>query len=86
MVEKLGNAYSGSSLIGLASVLDVAEPGSRIFMTSFGSGAGSDSFTFRVTEDIDNVQGQAPTVAELLAAPIYLDYALYAKHKNKIVL
>jgi hydroxymethylglutaryl-CoA synthase len=39
-----------------------------------------------VTEDIDNVQGQAPTVAELLAAPIYLDYALYAKHKNKIVL
>ena len=86
VVEKLGNAYSGSSLIGLASVLDVAEPGSRIFMTSFGSGAGSDSFTFRVTEEIGKIQGQAPTVAELLAAPIYLDYAIYAKHKNKIVL
>jgi hypothetical protein len=32
------------------------------------------------------MQGQAPTVAELLAAPIYLDYALYAKYKNKIIL
>jgi hydroxymethylglutaryl-CoA synthase len=86
VVEKLGNAYAGSSLIGLASVLDVAEPGSRIFMTSFGSGAGSDSFTLRVTEEIGKMQGQAPTVAELLAAPIYLDYALYAKYKNKIIL
>jgi hydroxymethylglutaryl-CoA synthase len=55
-------------------------------MTSFGSGAGSDSFTFRVTEEIGTMQGQAPTVAELLATPIYLDYAIYAKHKNKIIL
>ena len=86
VVERLGNAYSGSALIGLASVLDVAEPGSRIFMTAFGSGAGSDSFTIQVTNEISKVQGLAPTVSELLAAPIYLDYALYAKHKNKIVL
>jgi hydroxymethylglutaryl-CoA synthase len=86
VVEKLGNAYSASSLIGLASVLDVAEPGSRIFMTSFGSGAGSDSFALQVTEEIHKIRDLAPTVGELLAAPIYLDYALYAKHKNKIVL
>jgi hydroxymethylglutaryl-CoA synthase len=86
VVERLGNAYSGSALIGLASVLDVAEPGSRIFMTAFGSGAGSDSFTIKVTKEISSIQGLAPTVAELLEAPIYLDYALYAKHKNKIVL
>jgi hydroxymethylglutaryl-CoA synthase len=86
VVEKLGNTYSASSLIGLASILDAAEPGTRIFMTSFGSGAGSDSFALHVTEEISNIQGQAPTVAELLAAPIYIDYAIYAKHKNKIVL
>jgi hydroxymethylglutaryl-CoA synthase len=55
-------------------------------MTAFGSGAGSDSFTIQVTNEISKVQGLAPTVAELLEAPIYLDYALYAKHKNKIVL
>jgi hydroxymethylglutaryl-CoA synthase len=86
VVEKLGNTYSASSLIGLASVLDAAEPGSRIFMTSFGSGAGSDSFALHVTKEISNLQGQAPTVAEILAAPIYIDYAIYAKHKNKIVM
>ncbi len=86
VVEKLGNTYSASSLIGLASVLDAAEPGSRIFMTSFGSGAGSDSFALRVTEEIHSLQDQGPTVAELLERPIYIDYAIYAKHKNKIVL
>ena len=86
VVEKLGNTYSASSLIGLASVLDAAEPGSRIFMTSFGSGAGSDSFALRVTEEINSLQGHSPTVAELLERPIYIDYAIYAKHKNKIVL
>ncbi len=86
VVTKLGNAYSGSSLIGLASVLDIAEPGNTIFLASFGSGAGSDSFILRVTEDIDGIRGKAPTVAELLSKPVYLDYAVYAKHKNKIVL
>ena len=67
-------------------MLDVAEPGSRIFVTAFGSGAGSDSFSVKVTKEINKIQGLAPTVAELLEDPIYLDYALYAKHKNKIVL
>ncbi len=86
VVNTLGNTYSGSSLIGLASVLDVADPGSTIFLTSFGSGAGSDSFILRVTEKIRDIQGKAPTVAELLSKPVYLDYAVYAKHKNKIVL
>jgi hydroxymethylglutaryl-CoA synthase len=86
VVEKLGNTYSASSLIGLASVLDAAEPGSRIFMTSFGSGAGSDSFALHVTEEISGLQDHSPTVAELLERPIYIDYAIYAKHKNKIVL
>ncbi|MGZ4902250.1 MAG: hydroxymethylglutaryl-CoA synthase [Halobacteriota archaeon] len=86
VVNKLGNTYSGSSLIGLASVLDIAQPGNTIFLTSFGSGAGGDSFVLRVTEKIRDLRGKAPTVSELLSAPVYLDYAVYAKHKNKIVL
>ncbi len=85
VVQRLGNTYSASTLIGLASILDVAEPGARIFVTSFGSGAGSDSFSIKVTDDIKSVRTGAPTVAELLSKPIYIDYALYARHKNKIV-
>ncbi len=85
VVQRLGNTYSASTLIGLASILDVAEPGARIFATSFGSGAGSDSFSIKVTDGIKGVRAKAPTVAELLSKPTYVDYALYARHKNKIV-
>ncbi len=86
VVSMLGNTYSGSSLIGLASILDQAKAGSRILMTSFGSGAGSDSFCITVTDGIEDVRGRAPTVQELLKNPKYIDYAVYAKHKGKIVM
>ncbi|MHC1624855.1 MAG: hydroxymethylglutaryl-CoA synthase [Methermicoccaceae archaeon] len=84
VVPHLGNTYSASSLMGLAAILDVAQPGERILITSFGSGAGSDSFAMRVTERLDEVRNGAPTFKELLKNPIYLDYARYSKHKGKI--
>ncbi len=84
VVSRLGNTYSGSSLIGLASILDIAKPGERIFVTAFGSGAGSDAFSIHVTEGIENIRNNAPSVEKLLSSPKYIDYAMYAKHKGKI--
>ncbi|TRZ91105.1 MAG: hydroxymethylglutaryl-CoA synthase [Methanosarcinales archaeon] len=86
VVSRLGNTYSGSCMMGLAATLDIAKPGDRIFMTAFGSGAGSDAFSFSVTDRIDEIRNGAPSVEELLANPIYINYATYAKHKGKIKL
>ncbi len=84
VVPKLGNTYSGSCMMGIAATLDQAKPGDRIFATAFGSGAGGDAFSFTVTDKIEEIRNKAPTVMELLADPIYVDYATYAKHKGKI--
>ncbi|MFZ3382928.1 MAG: hydroxymethylglutaryl-CoA synthase [Candidatus Methanoperedens sp.] len=86
VVPRLGNTYSGSCMMGLAATLDIAKAGDRIFMTSFGSGAGSDAFSFTVTDRINEIRNGAPSVEKLLADPVYINYATYARHKNKIKL
>jgi hydroxymethylglutaryl-CoA synthase len=89
VVPYLGNTYSGSSMIGLAATLDIAKPGNRIFVCSFGSGAGSDAFDIEVADAIASPRfhrDAAPSVRKLLENPIYLDYALYARHNGKIVM
>jgi hydroxymethylglutaryl-CoA synthase len=89
VVPHLGNTYSGASPIGLAATLDIAKPGDRIFVCSFGSDAGSDAFDITVTDAITSNafhRDAAPSVQQLLKDPIYLDYARYAKHKGKIVM
>lgn len=87
VVPRLGNTYSGAVPVGLSATLDVAKPGDRIFVTSYGSGAGSDSFDITVTDAIETMidRSAAPSVGDLLDHKKYLDYALYAKHKGKIV-
>lgn len=84
VVPRLGNTYSGSCMMGIAATLDQAKPGDRIFATAFGSGAGSDAFSITVTDRIEEIRDNAPKVEELLANPIYVDYAKYARHKGKI--
>lgn len=84
VVSEIGNTYSGSTLIGLASVLDKSEPGDKILVTSYGSGAGSDSFHIRVTEKINQVQNNSPRVEDFLEQGEYLSYGKYARNKGKV--
>jgi len=85
LAPQIGNTYSGSSLLGLAAVLDQAAPGDKIFFTSYGSGAGSDSISFVVTDRICEMRKKGPTVADYLARKREIrDYGVYLRHMNKI--
>lgn len=81
VVENIGNPYSASSLVGLAATLDVAKPKDKIFMCSYGSGAGSDAFVFEVTPFITKHQRiNQETVARQIKHKEYIDYSLIAKN------
>jgi hydroxymethylglutaryl-CoA synthase len=84
-VGKFGNAYSGSSPIGLAAALDVAKPDERILLVSYGSGAGSDAYSFMTTNQILEKKSrqkftiQHQTESENLT---YIDYHTYRRLKQ----
>ena len=85
LVSKLGNTYSGSSPLGLTATLDISKPGDMILIVSYGSGAGSDAFIFKVTKRIDEVRDLAPRTRYLLDKnKNYLEYGVYAKYRRKI--
>ncbi len=81
----IGNTYSGASLLGLAAVLDKAAPGEKILVTSFGSGAGSDSFAIEVTDAIESKRKRSEKVLDIInKGKMYIDYALYLKNRDSI--
>ncbi|MEM2954961.1 MAG: hydroxymethylglutaryl-CoA synthase, partial [Candidatus Nanoarchaeia archaeon] len=85
LVPKIGNTYSAATLLGLARVLDIAKPGDRILATSFGSGAGSDSFSLVITKNIEKIKkNKRHTIDEMIKNKKYIDYAQYVKFRKKI--
>ena len=86
LAPTLGNTYSGASPIGLTATLDVAKPGDKIFMCSYGSGAGSDAFIWHVTDRINQVRDLAVKTRKLLEENVmYIQYGTYAKFRHKII-
>jgi len=87
LCPKLGNTYSGSSPMGLTAVLDAAKAGDRVLMVSYGSGAGSDAFIWKVTDRIEQVRDEAPKTWDMLTKNVkYIDYGTYAKFRGKIIM
>ena len=84
IVEKIGNAYSGSSILGLTNVLDNCEGGEKILMTSFGSGAGSDSFILDVKDSINEIKNKSKTTQDYIDSKSYVNYATYLKYRKKL--
>jgi hydroxymethylglutaryl-CoA synthase len=87
LTPKIGNTYSGSTMLGLAAILDIASPGDRIFAVSYGSGAGSDGFDITVTDEIVNISREDKFAVEtMIANTRFIDYATYAKFREKLKL
>jgi hydroxymethylglutaryl-CoA synthase len=84
LVNDIGNTYAGAAMIGLTGVLDVAQPGERVLVVSFGSGAGSDGFDLRVTDAITARRALALSTRDYVARRHELSYATYARHRDKI--
>ncbi|RMG63366.1 MAG: hydroxymethylglutaryl-CoA synthase [Calditrichaeota bacterium] len=86
LAPHIGNTYAGASPLGLTAVLDEAQPGQRILMVSFGSGAGSDAMSFIVSEHIEARRRLAPLTRMYLQREKTVNYTQYARWRKKIVL
>jgi hydroxymethylglutaryl-CoA synthase len=87
-VEAIGNSYSATALLGLAAVLDIAKPNQKIFVVSYGSGAGSDGFIFRTTDALPAFQQKRQRskslVSDHIAHRTPIDYLTYLQKTHKI--
>jgi hydroxymethylglutaryl-CoA synthase len=82
----IGNTYAGASLVGLTAVLDQAEPGDLILVTSYGSGAGSDCFIITAQEALLTRRGAASSTMDYVNRRTEIDYATYARYRGKIAM
>jgi hydroxymethylglutaryl-CoA synthase len=81
-VNKFGNTYSGCSLVGLASVLDIAQPEMRILVASYGSGAGSDAYMLRTTNQILDKRKRQKMNVKYQAENQHLQYVDYTTYRR----
>ncbi|MCX7881178.1 MAG: hydroxymethylglutaryl-CoA synthase [Patescibacteria group bacterium] len=81
VVKYLGNSYTASALMGLVAVLEKAKKDNLIFFVSYGSGAGSDAFIFRVTK---NIEKKRKNFSQIIKNKEYINYATYLKFMNFI--
>ena len=90
IVPNIGNTYSACSILGLINVLDNAKSGEKILLTSYGSGAGADSFIFEVTKNIETYRKSIDSIehdknfSEQAENREYLSYGQYARHTGKM--
>lgn len=87
-VDEIGNPYSASSLLGLAATLDESKAGDTIFMVSYGSGAGSDAFLWKVNQEIVDIQEDRKRkkllVKDQTKNKTYINYTRYLQQTHKI--
>jgi len=79
----IGDCGAASSLLGLVNVLDRARKGQRIFLASYGFGAGSDALSLEVTPAIERKGSTVPLSAYLYEKKSMVDYATACRLEYK---
>lgn len=86
LANEIGNAYAGSSLLGFSAILDQAQPGERILLVSFGSGAGSDAFSWQTCAQLPLRQPLAPYTRDYIERRTLIDYATYLRFRGQLLM
>lgn len=84
LAPRIGNVYAGSALIGLTGILDIARAEDRVLIVSYGSGAGSDAISLKITGRLEDRKANAPTTEVYIARRTEIDYATYARYRGKL--
>ena len=79
------HVFPGDNLM-VHKALDIAKPGDRIIVVSFGSGAGSDAFDITVTDKITERANLATKTREYIARRSEIDYATYVRYRGKLAM
>jgi hydroxymethylglutaryl-CoA synthase len=80
---ELGDLGSAGVGVGLANVLDVAEPGEKILLASYGFGAGADVTMLTTTDAIREMRRDGVTVEQQIQNKLPVDYATAMKFEHK---
>ncbi len=87
-VDRIGNPYSASAMLGFCALLDAIPSGKTIFMVSYGSGAGSDAFLWKTTKRLSEIQKKRKAmkadVENQIANRKQISYTEYLKYTHKI--
>jgi len=55
-----------------------------VLQVSFGSGAGSDAFSWIITERLEACRGLAPMTRDYISRRREIDYGLYVRYREKL--
>lgn len=85
LTAQIGDCGAAGVPLSLAHILDFAEPGERIGVIDYGSGAGCDAWSLVCTEAIDARRPQSGLVIQQLDDKIMVDYATMSKYEQKYI-
>ncbi len=79
-VIDIGNTYSASTMIGVASILDHAKPGDNILAVSYGSGAYAAAMWLKAEDSLLKKRGIVPGVEDYIDRRFELSLSVYQSY------